>query len=82
MPVCALTHFQVKQWEETGIRPDCRYHDHYSYANAVKKINKDEALDLTDRRAIIIYDCVKRYTWKGAVSGCTRVMLMKPTIRF
>ena len=82
MNVCCMTHNQYKQWELTGIRPDCNHHYHLSFQKAYKKIMEDEAVSYLPQRAIVLYGCVERYAWKGAFSGDARVMQMKPIVRY
>ncbi len=76
--ICLLSHNQVREWERTGKRPPCQFHHHTSYKKAMMMVEHDEALNYLFVRAVVQYDCVRRYRWTGALSDCTQVMQLLP----
>ena len=64
-----MSHNQVKRWDETGLRPSCKEHHHIPYYKARKLIQDDNAVDMLNKRAIVLFDCVEKYSWRGRMSG-------------
>lgn len=78
MSICILTHNQVKQWQISGQRPPCIHHIHVSYTKAMRQVTEDNAIFIPELRAIVIYDCVNRYVWRGCKSDGFSVMQLVP----
>ena len=76
--ICVVTHNQLHQWEKTGNRPNCKQHRHLSYYKALSHILNDEAIWVTDQRAIVIYPCIERYAWRGKRSDHHSCMQLVP----
>ena len=76
--ICQLFHSQIKTWQETGVRPPCKYHHHMSYTKARQQVEADNAIFISELRAIVMFDCVERYIWQGRLSGGYGVMQLVP----
>lgn len=78
MSICILTHSQVKQWESSRIKPQCKFHSHITYTKALVEIEQDDAFPVVGLRAIVRFPCVERYHWQGRMSGACKVLQLVP----
>lgn len=78
MAVCVLTHNHIKQWQASGQRPPCIHHVHMTYTRAMRQVTEDNAIFIPELRAIVMFDCVLRYVWKGCKSAGFSVMQLVP----
>lgn len=76
--ICIVSHNQLREWEKTGKRPDCKYHHHTTYKKANVAVMCDNAFWITGQRAVVIYDGVLRYEWRGKRSDHYSCMQMVP----
>lgn len=78
MGLCVLSHIQMEDWEKTSIRPDCKNHVHTTYTKIIGHLINDEAVFYPEKRAIVIYDCVRGYEWRAKKSLGFSILQMVP----